>query len=200
MPNPVISTCTTTKNIAKNPLSQRCSPKNVANVTAFDISRSKKTKKKTRPWSFEPPPHRCWCRLYHLIAGNTAKKGKIHVVEIWWNCQKFVGICWKICDIEIHWDIFRYVEVYWDIWRCIEIIWLIDPSIFLETTSSHLDVDCYFVAWMQKMKPRVALRRYPAVVEAINQLTNQTNNQPTNHGSPKYHNISGEQMYKYMEI
>jgi hypothetical protein len=53
---------------------------------------------------------------------------------------------------------------------------------------------------MQKMKPRVALRRYPAVVEAINQLTNQTNNQPTNHGSPKYHNISGEQMYKYMEI
>ena len=172
----------------------------MANVTAFDISRSKKTKKKLV----------LGLSNHHLIdvgAGCTTslpetllRRGKftwLKYDEIVKSLLEYVEKSVILRSIEIYSGMLRCIEIYGDVLRLYDSI---DPSIFLETTSSHLDVDCYFVAWMQKMKPRVALRRYPAVVEAINQLTNQTNNQPTNHGSPKYHNISGEQMYKYMEI
>ena len=110
MPNPVISTCTSTKNIAKKSTKS----------TLFTQKRGRgrhgptrhlsiqKNKKKPGPWSFEPPPHRCWCRLYHLIAGNTAMaKGKIHVGQKYDEIVKsFLEYVEKSLS---HWDPLRYI-------------------------------------------------------------------------------------------
>lgn len=114
MPNPVISTCTTTKNIAKNPLSQRCSPKNVANVTAFDISRSKKTKKKLV----------LGLSNHHLIdvgAGCTTSLPETLLRRGKFTWLKYDEIVKSLLEYVEKSVILRSIEIYSGMLRCIEI-------------------------------------------------------------------------------